>query len=45
MDLTRTVDATERTRDAGQTDGQMDGQTDGWSETNMPPNNFIVQVV
>ena len=29
MDLTRTVGATERTRDAGRTDGRTDGQTDG----------------
>ena len=26
-----------------QTDGQMDGQMDGWSETNIPPNNFVVR--
>ena len=38
MDPTRTVGATERTRDAGQTDGR----TDGRSETNIPPNNFVV---
>ena len=35
MDPTRTVGATEWTRDAGQTDGR--------SETNIPPNNFVVQ--
>ena len=29
MDPTRTVGATEQTRDAGRTDGQMDGRTDG----------------
>ena len=29
MDPTRTVGATERTRDAGGTDGQTDGRTDG----------------
>ena len=34
MDPTRTVEATERTRDAGRT---QDGRTDGWSETNIPP--------
>ena len=34
MDPTRTVGATERTRDVGRTDGQ--------SETNIPPNNFVV---
>ena len=38
MDLTRTIGVTERTRDAGRTDGQ----TDGRSETNIPPNNFVV---
>ena len=38
MDPTRTVEATERTRDAGRTrDGRTDGQTDGRSETNIPP--------
>ena len=36
-----TVDATERMRD-GWTDRRTDGQTDGWSETNIPPNNFVV---
>ena len=41
MDPTRTVEATERTRDAGQT---RDGRgTDGRSETNIPPNNFVVR--
>ena len=39
MDRTRTVGTTERTRDAGRTDRQTDGQ----SETNIPPNNFIVR--
>ena len=34
MDPTRTVDATERTQDAGRTDGR--------SETNIPPHNFVV---
>ena len=33
MDPTRTVGATEWTRDAG----QKDGRTDEWSETNNPP--------
>ena len=33
MDPTKTVGATERTRDAGRTDGQMDG----WIETSIPP--------
>ena len=51
MDPNRTVGATERTRDAGRTrdgrrtDGRTDGQTDGRSETNIPPNNFVVQGV
>ena len=35
-----TVNATERTWDGGRTDGQ----TDGRSETNIPPNNFVVQL-
>ena len=34
----RTVDVTERTR-------QADGWTDGRSETNIPPNNFVVRGV
>ena len=38
MNPSRTVGATERTQDAGWTDGQ----TDGRSETNIPPNNFVV---
>ena len=33
MDSTRTVGATERTRDAG--------RTDGWSETNIPPTTSL----
>ena len=39
MDLTRTVEATERTRDVGRTRDRRgtDGQTDGRSETNIPP--------
>ena len=37
MDPTRTVGTTEWTQDAG--------RTDGWSETNIPPNNFVVQGV
>ena len=46
MDLTRTVEATERTWDAGRTrDGRTDGQTDGRGETNIPPNNFVVRGV
>ena len=45
MDPTRTVEAPEGTWDAGRTrDGQTDGQTDGRSETNIPPNNFVVRV-
>ena len=40
-DPTRTAGARERTQDAGRTDGQMDGR----SETNIPPNNFVVQGV
>ena len=45
MDPTKTVEATERTRDAGRTrDGRTrDGRTDGPSETNIPPNNFVVR--
>ena len=39
MDPTRTVGATERTSGAGRT---RDGRTDGRSETNIPPNNFVV---
>ena len=31
MDPTRTVGATERTRDAGRTDGRTDGQTE-WNQ-------------
>ena len=23
-------------------DGLIDGQTDGWSESNIPPNNFLI---
>ena len=38
MDPTKTVAATEQTKDAGQTDGQ----TDERSETNIPTNNFVV---
>ena len=34
MDPTKTVGATEPTRDAGQMDGQTDGQTDGQAEWN-----------
>ena len=49
IDPTRTVGTTERTPDAGWTDGRTDGRTDGqkdrWSETNIPPNNFVVQGV
>ena len=43
MDPTRTVGATERTWNAGRTDGRMEGRTDGQSETNIPPNNFVVR--
>ena len=47
VDPSRTVGATERTRDAGRTDGRMDirmdGQTDGRMEWNQyTPNNFVV---
>ena len=46
MDPTRTVGATKQTRDAERTDGRTDRRTDGqmdWqSETNIPPNNFVV---
>ena len=51
MDPTRTIGATERTRDTWRTqdgcgtDGRTDEQTDGWSETNIPPNNFLVRGV
>ena len=45
MNPTRTAGATEQTRDVGQTDGQTDRRTDGQSETNIPPNNFVVQGV
>ena len=41
MDQTRTVGATEQTRDAGWTDGQ----TEGRSEINIPHNNFVVRRV
>ena len=44
MDPTRTVGATERTRDAGLTDGQMDRRTDGVKPI-YPPNNFVVRGV
>ena len=44
MDPTRTVGATEQTRDAGQTDGRTDGRKDRQTEWNQyTPNNFIVQ--
>ena len=50
MDPTRTVGATERTRDAGRAGGQADrrtdGRMDGRIETNIPsqaPNNFVVR--
>ena len=42
MDPTRTLGATERTRDAGQTDGRTDERMDGRTETNIPSNNFVV---
>ena len=38
MDPARNVGTIERTLDAG----WMDRETDGWSETNIPPNNFVV---
>ena len=41
MDTTRTLGATEQTRDVG----RMDGRTDGQSETNISPNNFIMRRV
>ena len=40
MDPTRTVGATEQTRDAGRTDRQTDGVKPIY-----PPNNFVVQGV
>ena len=45
MDPTRTVEATERTRDAGQ---MRDGRTDRWTDgvkPIYPPNNFVVRGV
>ena len=30
-------------QDGRGTDGRTDGQTDGQSETNIPPNNFVVR--
>ena len=42
MDPTKTVGATERTRDAGRTDGQTDGRTDGVKPV-YPPSNFVVR--
>ena len=42
MDPTRTVGATERTRDVGRTDKQTDRRTDGVKPV-YPPNNFVVQ--
>ena len=44
MDPTKTVGATEQTRDGGRTDGQTDGQTDGVKPV-YPPKNFVVQGV
>ena len=43
MDQTRTVGATERTRDVGQTYGRTDRQTDGRTEWNQytPPTNLL----
>ena len=41
MDPTRTVGATERTRDVGGTDGQADGRTVGRSEINIPPTTLL----
>ena len=42
MDPTRTVGATERTQDAGRMGGRTDRWTDRQSQTNIPPNNFVV---
>ena len=45
IDPTRTVGTTERMRDGwtdGQTDERTDRRMDGQSETNIPPNNFVV---
>ena len=42
MDPTRTVGATERTRDVGRTDGQTDGRTE-WNQ--YTANNFAVRWV
>ena len=44
MDPTRTVGATEQTRDAGRTDAWTDGRTDGVKPI-YPPNNFGVSGV
>ena len=48
MGPTRTVGTTEWTPDVGRMDGQTDRWTDRWtddrrSETNIPPNNFVVR--
>ena len=43
MNATKTVGATEWTRDAGRTEVRMSRWTDGWSETNIPPNNLIIK--
>ena len=49
MEPTRTVGATERTRDVGRMDGQIDGWMDGRmdrrTEISIPPNNFVVRGV
>ena len=41
MDPTRTVGATERTTDVGQTHRRTDRRTDGKSETNIPPKTLL----
>ena len=42
MDPIRTVGTTEQIWDVGPTDKQTDRWMDGWSDTNKPPNIFIV---
>ena len=45
MDPTRTVGATERTRDAERTDGRTDDRRTEWNQYTPPPNNFVVRGV
>ena len=41
IDPTKTVGATERTKDAGRTDGQTAGRIVGRNEANIIPNSFV----